>query len=84
MQFSLVVHGDDEHVCHVDATSAEDAIRQLSGDSSGTPFRARFLTIDEAREHEPVRAVEFLATRRRSASQDAGHTRTPVARDARR
>lgn len=84
MQYSLMVHGDDDRLHHVDATSAEDAMRQLFVRSSGGPFRATFLTTDEADGFKATRATRFLATHRRRESADGGHTRPEVARGVRR
>jgi hypothetical protein len=82
MQFSLTVQGDDEHVRHVDASSAEDALRQLSDGSSDAPLHARFLTADQADGYEDP--FSHHATRRRRGGQDSGHTRTHLACDVRR
>jgi hypothetical protein len=81
MQYSLKVDGDDR-VRHVEATSAEDALRQL-GPSDGTPVRATFVAADAdpylapAGFRQPVR-------RPRPGSRDSGHTRNGLVRRARR
>jgi hypothetical protein len=82
MQFSLTVQGDDEHVRHLDASSAEDALRQLSDGSGDVPLRARFLSADQADGYDDP--ASHHATRQRRGSQDSGHTRTHLARDVRR
>lgn len=76
MEYSLMVHGADAREHQVDATSAEDAMRQLSGGAQDRPLHVTFLYA-AATERE---ATRFPATSRRSRSEDAGHTRTQVAR----
>jgi hypothetical protein len=75
MQYSLRVHGDDDRVRHVDATSAEDALRQLLGPSPAGPVRATFVAADAEFHHTPD-PIRLPVRRPRRGSRDSGHTRT--------
>ncbi|HEY2220625.1 hypothetical protein [Actinomycetospora sp.] len=79
MEYSLMVHGDDARERQVDATSAEDAMRQLLGGAQDGPVHVTFLYA-AATEAEAAGTDRFPATRQRTRSEDAGHTRTQVAR----
>jgi hypothetical protein len=78
MDYALTMDGDDVH--HVDATSAEDAMRRLLGHGPVRPLRARFLSADDAAELESTTEPRSPATWRRAGSRDSGHTRTRLSR----
>jgi hypothetical protein len=78
MQYILQVHGDDHYVRHVEATSAEDALRQLRGATPERPVRATFLPADaDYRE-----ATRYSIFRRRYRGENSRSMLTAVLGDA--